>query len=86
MAVDRVRFWFRAQMDWKRSFFFSYHEEGPDGVVEENDGGGHQHGETDELVELGERLAFCSLLLALCRDGLFKMGAVASRRETTRKK
>lgn len=30
----------------------SYHEEGPDGVVEEDDGGGHQHGETDELVEL----------------------------------
>lgn len=37
-----------------------YHEEGPDGVVEEDDGGGHQHGETDELVELlrGEQLAF----------------------------
>lgn len=38
---------------------FSYHEEGPDGVVEEDDGGGHQHGETDELVELVEKLAFC---------------------------
>jgi hypothetical protein len=32
-----------------------YHEESPDGVVEEDDGGGHEHGEADEFVELQER-------------------------------
>lgn len=45
-----------------RESFFSYHEEGPDGVVEEDDGGSHKHGETDELVELGGKLAFASCL------------------------
>lgn len=42
----------------------SYHEEGPDGVVEEDDGGGHQHGEADELVELlrEEQLVLFSFL------------------------
>ncbi len=29
-----------------------YHEKSPDGVVEEDDGGGHEHGEADEFVEL----------------------------------
>lgn len=42
----------------------SYHEEGPDGVVEEDDGGGHQHGETDELVELLEGGAVSFVLLS----------------------
>jgi hypothetical protein len=30
----------------------TYHEECPDGVVEENDGRGHKHGEADEFVNL----------------------------------
>lgn len=34
-----------------------YHEKGPDGVVEEDDGCGHKHGETDEFIELGRELA-----------------------------
>ena len=29
-----------------------YHQQSPDGVVEEDDGGGHEHGEADEFVEL----------------------------------
>jgi hypothetical protein len=29
-----------------------YHQEGPDGVVEEDHRGGHEHGEADEFVEL----------------------------------
>lgn len=32
------------------------HEKRPDGVVEEDDGGGHQHGEANELVELRARM------------------------------
>lgn len=46
--------------------FLSYHEEGPDGVVEEDDGGGHKHGETDELVELGSRVSFASSWTVCC--------------------
>lgn len=58
-------------MDRKRAH--SYHEEGPDGVVEEDDGGGHQHGETDELVELGEQLAPVSSSKFGLRKRLFKI-------------
>lgn len=28
------------------------HEKGPNGVVEEDDGGGHEHGEADDFVQL----------------------------------
>jgi hypothetical protein len=44
----------------------SYHEEGPDSVVEEDEGGGPQHGETDELVELlrEEQLVFAFFRVA----------------------
>ena len=44
-------------MVWRngRSDGLSYHEEGPDCVVEEDDGGGHEHGEADEFIELDER-------------------------------
>lgn len=40
----------------------TYHCQCPDGVVEEDDGGGHQHGEADEFVKLpgGKQLAFMS--------------------------
>lgn len=30
----------------------TYHQQGPDGVVQEDDRGGHEHGEADEFVEL----------------------------------
>ena len=30
----------------------TYEEKGPDCVVGENDGGGHEHGEADDFVEL----------------------------------
>jgi hypothetical protein len=30
----------------------TYHSQRPDGVVEEDDRGGHQHGETNEFVKL----------------------------------
>lgn len=29
-----------------------YHQQCPDGVVEEDDGSGHEHGEAHEFVEL----------------------------------
>lgn len=33
-------------------WFVTYHEQSPDGVVDENEGGGQEHGEADEFVEL----------------------------------
>jgi hypothetical protein len=32
--------------------YIAYHQQCPDGVVEENYAGGHEHGEADEFVEL----------------------------------
>lgn len=32
--------------------FSTYHEKCPDGVVGEDDGSGHEHGETDNFVQL----------------------------------
>lgn len=49
-----------------------YHEEGPDCVVEEDDGGGHEHGEADEFIELeggGFWLAGLFSGLAMSRQG-----------------
>ena len=34
-------------MDWK-----THHQQSPDSVVEEDEGGGHEHGEAYEFVEL----------------------------------
>ena len=31
---------------------WAHHKQGPDGVVEEDDSGHHEHGEADEFVEL----------------------------------
>jgi hypothetical protein len=46
-GVDRVNDgWKRGSRQW------AYHQQGPDGVVEEDDGRGHEHGEADEFVEL----------------------------------
>ena len=30
----------------------THHEQGPDGVVKEDDRSGHEHGETDDFVQL----------------------------------
>lgn len=42
-----------------------YHEKGPDGVVEEDDGCGHKHGETDEFIELVRELAVVFSLMCV---------------------
>ena len=39
-----------------------YHEKCPDGVVEEDNGGGHEHGEAYEFVELKTELGWLALL------------------------
>jgi hypothetical protein len=46
---------------WRRL----YHEDGPDGVVEKDDGSGHKHGEADEFIELEKKLVFLPLCLVL---------------------
>lgn len=43
--------WVWAAVGW----YATHHKNCPDGVVEEDDGGGHEHGEADELVELDKR-------------------------------
>lgn len=45
----------------------SYHEKGPDGVVEKDDRGGHEHGEANDLVELQSRVS--KLLLGCLSTG-----------------
>lgn len=35
----------------------AYHEKRPDGVVEEYDGGSHEHGEANEFVKLRRRVS-----------------------------
>lgn len=34
----------------------TYHQQSPDGVVEEEDGGSHEHGETGKFVQLSEEI------------------------------
>lgn len=33
----------------------AYHQKSPNGIIQEDDGGGHEHGEADKLVELCNR-------------------------------
>lgn len=35
----------------------TYHQERPHGIVQEHNGGGHEHGEADESVKLSFELA-----------------------------
>ena len=39
--------------EWRVEGTATHHQQGPDGVVEEDDRRGHEHGEADEFVELG---------------------------------
>lgn len=52
---------------------FIYHEQGPEGVVEEDDRGGHKHGDAHEFVKLrtweGDGLAHASRLGERMSDG-----------------
>lgn len=34
---------------------YAYHQKRPNGIIQKNDGGGHEHGETDKLVKLSIR-------------------------------
>lgn len=52
-GIGRVWRAHRGGMAGSEGWASTYDEEGPDGVVGEYDGGGHEHGEADEFVELG---------------------------------
>lgn len=45
----------------------TYHYKHPEGVVEEDDGGSHEHGEADEFVKLSRRRKSQTARQSICK-------------------